>query len=358
MLTVARVDGSDEHTLGRTYDAFAWSADSSRIAFVTDHGLLVVSNADGSGQTPIGKGSMPAWSPQGHLIAYSSARRVHVVRTDGSADALIEPSDRLDVNPVWSPDGTRLAYWSSDGTTALLKIVRIGGNGGSVALKIAGAATNGAIVWEPDGSAVYGAGSRGLVRIDLATGKRRTLVGIPNAVFSPDGRLMAFTSGGECRDRVGVYIANARGTTRRRITNSCSIYGTGGPDVLHADFSRVLYGLSGDDALYADDTYYFFDGNTLYGGSGNDLLVGGFGQDDLHGGPGGDVLDGGPSADLLDGGPGRDRISGGGGGDTVYAVDGQRDAISCGKNGYDRRDRVYADRIDVVAADCELVSRR
>jgi hypothetical protein len=37
---------------------------------------------------------------------------------------------------------------------------------------------------------------------------------------------------------------------------------------------------------------------------------------------------------------------------------GLRSRITCGKNGYDRRDRVYADRIDVVAPDCELVHRR
>ncbi len=58
------------------------------------------------------------------------------------------------------------------------------------------------------------------------------------------------------------------------------------------------------------------------------------------------------------GGPDRLVIHGGGGGDTVYAVDGRRDRISCGENGYDRRDRVYADRIDLVAPDCELVHRR
>ena len=119
-----------------------------------------------------------------------------------------------------------------------------------------------------------------------------------------------------------------------------------------------MLGLGGDDTLYADDTYYFFDGNTLYGGPGNDLLIGGFGQDALDGGPGDDTLTGDASADVLIGGPGRDRIAAEGGGDTVYAVDGRRDRITCGKNAYDRRDRVYADRIDVVAADCEIVHRR
>lgn len=282
-LVVARVDGSDEHELGETFDAFAWSPDSTRLAFATTTGALVVANADGSGARTIGHGSMPAWSPQGHLIAYSTGARVHVVRNDGSADT--PSSTRVDVNPVWSPDGTRLAYWSSDGTTAFLRVVRIGGNGGSLRFEIRGAVTNGAIVWTPDGRTVYGAGSAGLVGIDLDTARRHTLTGISNAAFSPDGSLIAFTAGGECRDRIGIYIADARAHTRRRITNSCSIYGTDGPDVLHGDFSRVLYGLGGNDTLYADDVYYFFDGISLYGGAGNDVLSGGDAQDILDGGP-------------------------------------------------------------------------
>jgi Tol biopolymer transport system component len=359
-LVVSHVDGSAKHAIAGSFGPFAWSPDSKRIAVVTDKGALDVANADGSGSMTIAHGTSPAWSPAGHLIAYTTGGHVHVVRTDGSGDAAVEPGRRTDLSPVWSPDGTQLAYWSSDGKTALLRVVRIGSNGGSVSLKIPGAVTNGAIVWAPDGSTVYGAGTAGLVGIALATGKRHTLVGIWDAVFSPNGRLIAYTAGGECRDRDGVYIADAAATTRRRVSNSCSIWGTSGPDVLHADFSRVVYGLGGDDTLYADDTYYFFDGNTLIGGPGNDRLLGGFARDTLLGGPGNDTLVGGPSKDILNGGPGADRIEGDGGGDTIYARDGVQDVISCGTNGYGKggRDVVYADRIDAVASDCEIVHRR
>jgi Ca2+-binding RTX toxin-like protein len=75
------------------------------------------------------------------------------------------------------------------------------------------------------------------------------------------------------------------------------------------------------------------------------------------------VLVGGPGADLLLGGAGNDRINatagagdivdGGDGRDTIRAVDGARDRIGCGR----QRDRVYADAIDRVARDCEVVAR-
>ena len=120
----------------------------------------------------------------------------------------------------------------------------------------------------------------------------------------------------------------------------------------------MLLGLTGDDRLFAG-AGTFFEGNTLLGGPGRDRLEGGFARDTLDGGPGADVLRGGPSADVLVGGPGRDDISGQGGGDTIRARDGQRDLIACGKNAWGRagRDTVYADRVDTVAADCEIVRR-
>ena len=84
------------------------------------------------------------------------------------------------------------------------------------------------------------------------------------------------------------------------------LIGTDGPDVLHGSFSQVVVGLAGNDTLYADDTYYFFDGNTLYGGPGDDKLVGGYAQDIVYGGPGDDTFSGGASKDILIGGRGQD----------------------------------------------------
>jgi Ca2+-binding RTX toxin-like protein len=336
-LAVSATDGSQPRPLVRDGVPVAWVDGPPRIVFATPGGRL------------------HAIQPDGTSLA-NGISRLYLVNADGTGNVRIGTG----VSPVWSPDGAQLAYWFNG---AQLAVARFGG--GTRYFDIPGAVTNGSLVWAPDGRTVFGAGRLGLVGIDLRTGREQVLTGIPLVAqpeFSPDGQHLAFAAGGECRDRLGIYVANADGTHRRRITNSCTITGTDGPDVLHGDFSQIVVGLGGDDTLYADDTYYYFDGDSLYGGAGNDTLYGGYAQDSLYGGPGNDVLSGGPSKDLLIGGPGRDKIFGGGGNDLIGAQDGERDVIRCGTSGPGsgviEHDVVYADKIDVVAKDCEVVHRR
>jgi len=93
--------------------------------------------------------------------------------------------------------------------------------------------------------------------------------------------------------------------------------------------------------------------DVLLGGDGADRLAAGEGGDRLAGGPADDALAGAGGADALDGGLGRDRLDGGAGDDVLRARDGQADELLCG----DGADRVEADTLDRVAADCERVER-
>jgi Ca2+-binding RTX toxin-like protein len=92
----------------------------------------------------------------------------------------------------------------------------------------------------------------------------------------------------------------------------------------------------------------------LVGTRGRDVLYGLGGADTILGLAGNDLLDGGAGNDTLVGGPGRDTLFGRSGNDVMSVRDGQRDRVSCGPG----RDRVIADRNDVVAHDCEHVVRR
>jgi len=94
-------------------------------------------------------------------------------------------------------------------------------------------------------------------------------------------------------------------------------------------------------------------GVTKSGTAGNDKLTGTAKNDTLNGRRGNDVLRGLGGHDLLIGGLGRDALWGGGGEDTLQARDGQRDVLDCGAS----RDVVHADKVDVVARNCEVVQR-
>jgi Ca2+-binding RTX toxin-like protein len=91
---------------------------------------------------------------------------------------------------------------------------------------------------------------------------------------------------------------------------------------------ETVYGGSGDDVLRGDAG-----AQTFWGFSGDDVLTGRGGSDDLDGDRGDDVLRGGPGRDALDGGSGNDRL---------FSRDGVRDRV----NGGSGRDTARADRRD------------
>ena len=119
--------------------------------------------------------------------------------------------------------------------------------------------------------------------------------------------------------------------------------GTSGPDEL-----------AGMDGVVRDDINAGGGNDDVAGERGNDLLDGGRGNDDMTGDAGNDLLEGGAGADDLTGGTGADRLVGGAGNDVLRSRSVERDRVSCGA-GFDR---VVADRRDIVASDCERVTRR
>ncbi|HEX6882290.1 MAG TPA: hypothetical protein VF530_02855, partial [Planctomycetota bacterium] len=81
-----------------------WSPDGQWIAFASDTIELV--RPDGSELRWLGKGWLPAWSPDGTRLACVHEEGVDVVTLDGARTRIV---DEPCLGLSWSPDGRRLA---------------------------------------------------------------------------------------------------------------------------------------------------------------------------------------------------------------------------------------------------------
>lgn len=131
-LSVADADGSNQLVVsgGPVWDVgdvlpnATWSPDDRQLAFANE-GVLYVVNADGTNQHQIGDDSHtrdgPVWSPDGSLIAYTGQpigdpynnNSLYVITPDGRNDTnLFKPDGAYEIgsnsNPSWSPDSRSL----------------------------------------------------------------------------------------------------------------------------------------------------------------------------------------------------------------------------------------------------------
>jgi Tol biopolymer transport system component len=142
-----------------------WSPDSTKILYqseyydsFTDTSLpdIFVMNADGSGKTnltndPDAYDFAPVWSPDGTKIAFGKAyadQGIYVMDADGSNQVNLTASDH-DGSPSWSPDGTMIAF--SRFTSAIRMIYVMDADGTNQAPVFTENFNNGAKVeWSPD----------------------------------------------------------------------------------------------------------------------------------------------------------------------------------------------------------------
>lgn len=92
--------------------------------------LLAVAGVVGS--QPEREPAPPFGLARNGLIAFDANGDIWVADPDGSNPRALTSGPGVDINPMWSPDGTKLAYWSlddpnppSDGVVDVLRIVRL-----------------------------------------------------------------------------------------------------------------------------------------------------------------------------------------------------------------------------------------
>jgi Tol biopolymer transport system component len=163
-------------------------------------GDVFVMNADGSDQRNLSRNPRldrdPAWSPDGRKIAFLSRRdgkqEIYVVNADGSALRNLTHSPDHEFTPAWSPDGRKIAFARSrdfyQRADVELYVMNADGSGQRRLTRVLG---------RGDGNPVW-AGGRG--------------------VWSPDGRMLAFSAKRE--GNFEVYVINADGSGQRNLTRN------------------------------------------------------------------------------------------------------------------------------------------
>lgn len=166
----------------------------------------------------------PAWSPDGHLIAFASQREgkrhIYVMNADGTGTRRLTASRQDDVDPSWSPDGRRIVF-AREG--ALFVVSAQGGKATRVGRGLGSAADP---AWSPDAKLiVYTYRQPGseirelwLIRPD-GTGRRQltTLKAVSiTPAWSPDGSRIAFAT--DADGSYDIYTIGVDGNAPRNET--------------------------------------------------------------------------------------------------------------------------------------------
>ena len=210
----------------------------------------------------------PAWSPDGTKIAFASARNgsfdIYVMNADGTGSTRLTSTSNDDRHPSWSPDGKRILFArNADGG----HIWVMNADGSDAKRVTDDLAPEGEPAWSPDGATIAytrrtpGTAPREIWLVDADGRNRRALTRLrvesADPAWSPDGSLVAFSAnpGGS---RFNIFTTRSGGQGLRRVVvgPDDAIEPAFSPDGREIAFSRggaiIVTTLSGEERPLTD----------------------------------------------------------------------------------------------------------
>ncbi len=206
----------------------------TRLAFVKRIGAskqIYLSDFDGHDAAPLTRGSglnlLPAWSPDGRQVAFTSFRggapMLYVEGVDGKGEHAVHPEGALQTGAAFSPDGKRLAFTMSVHGNSDIWVMNVDGTG----LKdlTDSREIESSPAWSPDGKRLAFVSKRSgdpqifVMNADGSHVERLTFQGTYNQTpdWSPRGDEIAFTARDE-RNVFDLFTVNVETKEIKRLT--------------------------------------------------------------------------------------------------------------------------------------------
>lgn len=206
----------------------------------------------------------------GKLVFYSNRNNargfsIWTMNADGSSPTrLTDDSSRTarspgfvrvyDTNPVWSPDGSKIAFVSN--RDSLFAIYIMNADGSNAHLVTSSVQDPGALAWSPAGDKIaFSAGTRAVVglakpsvqiytvKIDGSELTRLTSEGEINESpsWSPDGKQIVFEGKRDPDRQMKIWVMNADGSNQKMLTGNTGSAVFGGGPLWSPDGNKILF---------------------------------------------------------------------------------------------------------------------